>query len=221
MSYILDALKKAEQERGNAQLQTIASGRTDRKVDRTRWLPAAVAVILCLSGIICFLLFYQGQKSEMPAAAKKQETKANVGDAPKAITPAEDVRPERNPSIVLPAPEPAPESVSAKQPLIGSRTIAPKQAEAENRIAPAAQTGAPPAPAPSNPDSTQISLRDAAAKMRVTMLMYSDVPSERIVFIDSKKYKEGEYVQGRFLLETIALEGVQLSYKGERVFLHP
>jgi general secretion pathway protein B len=222
MSYILDALKKAEQERGSAQLQTVASGRPDRNVDRGRWRTAAVVTILGLLALICCFLFYQWRKSEIAATAKQQEVESdpNVRAVPKAITPSAETLQERIPPPVSPIPELGRGSVAVKPPEIENKPIAPKQETAAHNE-PAAQPLAAPGPAPTNPDSTKVSLRDAAAKMRVTMLMYSEDPAERMVFIDGKKYKEGESVQGRFLLEKIALEGVQLSYKGDRIFLHP
>ena len=40
-----------------------------------------------------------------------------------------------------------------------------------------------------------------------------------MVFINDRKYQEGDYVEGRYLLEKITPEGAVLGYQGERVLL--
>jgi hypothetical protein len=50
-------------------------------------------------------------------------------------------------------------------------------------------------------------------------LVYSDVKKERIVYIDGRRYIEGERVNGLYLLEEITPQGVLLSYQGERGLL--
>jgi hypothetical protein len=66
-----------------------------------------------------------------------------------------------------------------------------------------------------------VTLREAVAKMTMTILMYSDVRSERMVFINDRKYVEGESVEGYYLIESITQEGAVLSYHGERAILRP
>jgi hypothetical protein len=51
------------------------------------------------------------------------------------------------------------------------------------------------------------------------MLVYSDVPSERLVFINKQKYVEGQSVEGKAVVETITPEGAMVSYQGKRVLL--
>jgi hypothetical protein len=59
------------------------------------------------------------------------------------------------------------------------------------------------------------------AKMTLSILSFSEAKSERLVFINGKKYLEGEYVEGNYLLESITPEGAVLSYEGERGVLRP
>jgi hypothetical protein len=57
------------------------------------------------------------------------------------------------------------------------------------------------------------------AKLRLQFLVYSDVPSERLVFINNRKYLEGQSVEGGAAVERITPEGAVLSYQGERFVL--
>ena len=66
-----------------------------------------------------------------------------------------------------------------------------------------------------------MSFHEAMATMNMTILMYAEAGSERMVFINDRKYTEGDYVDGRFLLESITPEGAVLSYEGERITLRP
>ena len=78
---------------------------------------------------------------------------------------------------------------------------------------PAVPSPAPPAPAPS--------LRDAMAKMTVETLLHTENPEQRMVVINGRRYVEGQYVEGRYLIEAITPEGAVLSYQGERALLTP
>jgi general secretion pathway protein B len=233
MSFILDALKKAEQERGSTQLQSVASGRADRSFDRNRWRPFVLAFVVCLVGILCFFWLYQGRSRDITSVPRQPETRT---DSMQAIVPSSDL-PKSDQSAVGASP------VSSATPLQPTEQIPVKPAGAVNYSNALKTTPIDPKPnepAPSIPpngrtapvqtqqaaaleisEPATTSLREATSKMKVTMLMFSDNPSERIVFINSHKYKEGEYVEGRYRLDKIALDGVELSFKGERIFIRP
>jgi len=57
--------------------------------------------------------------------------------------------------------------------------------------------------------------------MNLSVLLYSDTPADRIVFINGRKYGEGDHIDGKYLIESITLEGAVLSYQGERAVLRP
>ena len=84
------------------------------------------------------------------------------------------------------------------------------------------KNGPPAAPEGTTAGNSQprsMSLREAMAKMKITILLYEEAKSERMVFINDRKYVEGDYVDGRYLLESITADGVVLSYQGERASL--
>ncbi len=57
--------------------------------------------------------------------------------------------------------------------------------------------------------------------MTMSIHFFSENKAERLVFINGKKYIEGDYVEGIYLLESITPEGAVLSYEGERAVLKP
>jgi hypothetical protein len=53
------------------------------------------------------------------------------------------------------------------------------------------------------------------------VLVYSDVPAERMVFINGRKYVEGQAVNEDAVVEQITQEGAILRRQGKRVVLRP
>ncbi|HWT81574.1 MAG TPA: general secretion pathway protein GspB [Candidatus Methylomirabilis sp.] len=57
--------------------------------------------------------------------------------------------------------------------------------------------------------------------MRLDVFVYTGVKADRMVVINGRRYAEGQYVDGVYLLEEITSEGAVLSYQGERALLRP
>jgi hypothetical protein len=55
--------------------------------------------------------------------------------------------------------------------------------------------------------------------LKLEALIYSDVPAQRMVFVNGRRYVEGDTIDGRFRIEEIQDEGVQLSDQGRRFML--
>ena len=56
-------------------------------------------------------------------------------------------------------------------------------------------------------------------KLRLEVLVYSELPAERMVFINGRKYREGDMVADRARIETIQQDGVVLNEAGRRFTL--
>jgi len=83
-----------------------------------------------------------------------------------------------------------------------------------------------PAPAAAAVEPQQVSvntpsLREIAAsmKMNIGMHVYSDNPEKRLVFINGKRYKEGDLLEQDCVIEGITPEGVLLKRREETVVL--
>jgi hypothetical protein len=104
------------------------------------------------------------------------------------------------------APAPAKVATTAEKSVIQATARGPaKPPEPGAPSAPASSST--PAPAPDIP------------KMKLQMLVYSEIPSERLVFIDDHKYLEGSSIDGKLVVESITPEGAVLSYQGKRFLL--
>jgi hypothetical protein len=55
--------------------------------------------------------------------------------------------------------------------------------------------------------------------LRLDVHVYSERPDERMVFINNRKYVEGQQVDDRLKLEQITAEGAILTSEGKRIFL--
>ena len=75
---------------------------------------------------------------------------------------------------------------------------------------PTIQATPAPAPAPRPPASPE------TASLRLEALIYADAPAERMVFINGRRYREGDSIDGRLRIEEIREEGVELSDQGRR-----
>jgi hypothetical protein len=236
MSYILDALKKVERERGISQVPTLATVHDLQSMVHIRRWAIPALFVLCAAVILWSVLFLLRSNKE-PVTLRTGESSLPAGQsAVKEIEPlpANTVPaaiPQRDsPAAVKPA---APRKTQAQEMRVGAISAASPTEAVERHLRPAAKA----------PESTQevagvgsleeknpvagaarekpMSLREAMAKMTMTIHLFSDAKAERLVFINGKKYVEGDYVEGDYLLESITPEGAVLSYGGERATLRP
>ena len=79
--------------------------------------------------------------------------------------------------------------------------------------------GIQPAPAQPAPAMARSAPPPESASLRVEALIYADTPAERMVFINGRRYREGDSIDGRLRVEEIREEGVELSDQGRRFML--
>lgn len=220
MSYILDALKKAERERGLARVPNLGSVHAELpERGRGRWVALAAG-----AAALCALLwaFYPREDPVLPpgaeapggepVAAVPVAPPAPAGDLP-AAGRGEESTPRRATPPAAAVPSPVPRRADPAVP-------APGPSLAQNPLAPAsiATPASGATPAMTVPD---VPLRDAVAGMTLSVHMYSERPEDRMVFINGRRYVEGELVERRYLLESITPEGAVLRLGGERETVRP
>jgi general secretion pathway protein B len=241
MSYILDALKKAEQERGISRTPVLSAGHADQNRNRGGWLILGCALVVCLAGIALVFLSSREKSPHGSAIPSRSVAPVVAENRPptSAIVPSEPIQPSvaqpvpespaanrrpgriQAPADTTPAPVPQESGSRVNAPVPEARedsTVNPNSVPASSsmRSGPEVQSAMP-----SNTQSPPASLREAMSKMAITILLYSETPAERIVFINGKKYVEGDSVDGLYLLEKITADGAVLSHKGERLLLRP
>src|SRR3989442_703111 len=125
------------------------------------------------------------------------------GRPPGPATPAEPPTPRGRQGSV--APPPIPRSPNAPPPAPRSSASPPRRIPAPAVTQPAAAAGpAPPA---------------ERAGLKLEALIYSDLPAQRMVFINGRRYAEGDVIDGRLRVEEIQENGVELSDQGRRFTL--
>jgi hypothetical protein len=145
------------------------------------------------------------------AASEKSSTTAIEPRAKAPITPRDISRDQpipTSPPVSLPDDEEVvDEEVLPDHPLLEMpgdlpRPIMPAAASAVAKIQP-------------------LSFQEAISKMTLSLLIYNDNKAERMVYINGKRYGEGDYIDGIYLLESITGDGAIISHHGERTLLQP
>ena len=203
MSYILDALRRAdaERERGSVpgiHAQPAMLGEADSEAPRAPrpwvWGGLVFAMVL-LAGLAWWLL---GRDTPSPAAAPVLATPAAVSPAPAPVSPTPAPR----------AVEPAktPEDKAAKPP--------PAAASKAPAASPAAASAA-------EPRIYQLSelpddIRRELPTLAVGGAMYSQNPANRMLIVNGQTFHEGDKLGPNLSLQQIRLKSAVLEYKGYR-----
>jgi general secretion pathway protein B len=226
MSYILDALKKADAQRQRESMPGLhakpvrivfARAATPPAWGYWPWLIAAVL------GLMAALWWGFGKPQPQVTAAP-----ASVANAP--AIPAPPVPVVTVP--VAPAPlvseSPGTDAVRAPAPSApartGPRAASPprhartkEQPRATPRPSPSASSaGAPPAPA----EPPTGAAPPDAPRLQVSGSSYSENPAYRMLILNGHMYREGEEVAPDLLLEQIKPKSAQLKYKGQRYWIN-
>lgn len=91
---------------------------------------------------------------------------------------------------------------------------------AESRPAEARATPAPSQPAaPALPTADEMTATAGLPPLHLDLHVYSSRPSERFIFVNSRKYREGDAMQEGPTVEQITAAGAVLDYRGTRFLL--
>ena len=220
MSYILDALRKAEAERERGHVPSIhaqpafAGAQPSSAPARSRlWMVLlGVGVLIALIfGLAYYLLLGRSPASEMvaPVAARP------------VIAPTPAPAPAPAPAASVPVPSVAPEPVQAAAP----PAPRPRHAPVAAAVKPAAAAVAP-VPAASRPDERIYAaselpddIRRQLPALAVGGSMYSPSAKDRIVIINGQVLHEGDRVAPDLVVERIRLKAAVLAFKGYRYLL--
>ncbi|MBX3624382.1 MAG: general secretion pathway protein GspB [Rhizobacter sp.] len=231
MSYILDALRRADSERERGAVPSlhskqIAHGVADgddgdepagRSVQPLWW--AVGGLSLALVGMAAWLVLGRSAVEPEPVRVAPPVAQAPVLPAPSPVL-------ETPPAA---APQPAPEPVAAQPAPVERKSVpvstaparvaaapkpAPKPAEKPVAAAPAAPRDEDtPVPSISElPDD----IRRQLPTLSVSGASYSKNPASRMLILNGQVFKEGDRVANDLVLEQIRLKSAVLSFKGRR-----
>jgi hypothetical protein len=232
MSYILDALTKAAQQR-DRQGPVVQRLLSPAPRPRSSWHYASGRLLAALAlnaVLLAAVLFWWLRPAPVtgplePIAAAPESI---ATPAPPVPSPRPLVKLEPLPSVDTKVEKPAPSRQEPGAPAVPPAAAVPPPAAPPVAVAPAPAPSAPPrprsgtptiqatpapAPAPRPPASPE------TASLRLEALIYADAPAERMVFINGRRYREGDSIDGRLRIEEIREEGVELSDQGRRFTL--
>jgi hypothetical protein len=167
----------------------------------------------------------QAQAPPVPVAP------APTAPAPTSPAPPAPVPAAPAPSSQAPPAQPAPLSQAPplrQTPQVQGAPAPPGGSDPPVESRPGVDPTAPPAGLPPRPGTDPGTAEGAPpagvpvpARMSLDVLVYSEVPAERLVFINGKKYVEGQTVDGDAVLEQITQDGAVLRQQGQRIVLRP
>ena len=223
MSYILDALKKSEQERELVRmLRTAGTAGHFWAPARRRLWPTIVALALLTGITLTMLRLWWPAQGPVSAV----EEKATIPSLPAVAADA------REPAVAAPAPpqtpaNTAPNKIAASDLAAHVRTpAAPKPAPASRPVADESSSKqdeksvVKAAMAPIDPITIPFlrempsAFRSKLPELAVNVHLYSADEAENLVYINNQQYRKGEQLEGGVRLEQIVPEGVVLSYAG-------
>lgn len=212
MSYILDALRRAEADRERERGQVpglhthpASGGAAGPAIARRRWLPWAGGGLLLLAGVGVGSWWVSEPREAVappppPAPVQAPQAPAPVPAAPPAVgVPTPPPPPAASASPYLP-PVPPPAVVAA--------TPAPRPADPAP--APAAE-----APIPRLAELPEASRRELP-RLTISGSVYSDDPASRFVVINGDVVREGAKLGADLVLERIGPRELVLRFKGQR-----
>ena len=239
MSYILDALDKAERERkrGQPPAQHTSERSAAEPGPRSPWLWVAVFAVI-FNALLAGLLIYSSTRET------KEITAASL---PPPVVETQPIAPVAPPPATTPAPSPTPAPAPELQihratPPAAAPTVLlmtdqelqaqARQLEMEMEAASAVDpVPAEPDPAPSvatpAPADTPLEmipllvemsqqLQQSLPPIRVDVHVHASKVVNRFVMINLRRYREGDEVAPGLTLERITKEGMVLKFRGER-----
>jgi general secretion pathway protein B len=222
VSLILDALRKSENERQRQAGPGLAA--VPEGTGQSRSLPWAwiLGGLLGLNLLVLGSLLLTGDE---PAEVAVQERPPAAGSPPAGRATAPAARSE----VALRLPKPSggqrgdvrPLSTELRQePGPAAASPAPSRS-AQARVAPGPPVAEPEPLDPGLPTFNELVVQGelSAPPMHIDIHVYSGNPAERFVFINMRKYREGERTREGPVVEQIAPEGVVMSDDGRRFLL--
>ncbi|MFC1605363.1 general secretion pathway protein GspB [Pseudomonadota bacterium] len=225
MSYILEALKKADQERGIGAVPNLATPHEVKHPQSRsyRWLWVVVALLVVNIVLVGMLL--KGRDAEVPVTAQAPLEQLS---SPRNDQAAQPIQPGSEVSLgKVHAPEKSALPQSGQVSSAGQLVLLPEPAKPQN-------------PSPSLPPEEEIEeraeavatpqdisqlqswyelpqeLRNRLDLPRLDLHAYSEEPQNRFILVNLKKYREGERLESGLVLEEILPDGMVMSYRGER-----
>jgi general secretion pathway protein B len=223
MSFILDALKKSEIERQRQSMPGLIDAPSALRRGR---LPLWAMLLGCLLAINIVVLIFVLLRNGAPAAASAPARQADSAPADAKSKGVDDhfsplsTAPVYAPEIPVPAAETSSGAPVAalEAPRAGAQRAAPHAFRRPDPVLTDTEANDNEELLPS---INEINLTGAQAlpEMHLDVHVYATKPADRFVYINMRKYHEGNTLQEGPVLERIRRDGVVLNYQGVRFVL--
>jgi general secretion pathway protein B len=230
MSLILEALRKSEHERqreAGPALAMVPESRPERR--SPKWLPVLV-VLLALNIVVLAAVLLRDSGPEPAAVTTAPPPAAALAE------PAQQTAAGQAAEATVATPLPLPEKPTRHEVRPLTTELPPASGSARAAPAPATTTSSPAARTTSAApaDSTATATEDArlprfadlvvrgelnVPHMHLDIHVYSGDPAERFVFINMRRYNEGNATQEGPKVERITRTGVVMNYQGQKFLL--
>lgn len=254
MSFILEALKKSENERQRTVGPSLADVPISMPREQKPWWAFAVGALLLVNLFVLLfvLISLRGKDDPQPTAAAAAPTEQPApATTPSQTQPPPTTQRVIEPAPVTPAPQTARSQTPARNPAVrslaeeadvdypaeypalaaaarvpeGPPIVRPIETpdRAPSVIRPGASSSA--AAAATEPAEVLPTLQDLAAggthlpDLHLDIHVHSPVPAERFVFVNMRKYVEGQTLAEGPSVERITADGVVLNHRGMRFLL--
>jgi general secretion pathway protein B len=252
MSFILEALKKSENERQRKIGPSLADVHVREPRSEKPWWAFAVAALLLINLAVLVIVLVRNNEPAAQTLNSAQPSVAPTTSAAPQITPAPP--PERVIAPQAPVSAPAaaqPQTTTPRNPSV--RSLADEaMVDAQEQAYPlqhpdlALAANVPPGPSivrpidgatgnaramrpqmppPSEPEEVLPTFRELGGTsanlpdLHLDIHVHSPMPAERFVFINMRKYIEGQSLSEGPAVERITSEGVVLNHRGLRFLL--
>ena len=151
------------------------------------------------------------------AAGGRNPLADEVGDAVEAAEPALTAA-----AAAVPSGPPAVTRQGAPAARRGGTVVyapVPEAGDLPYTAPPAAERTPAPAPAPAAdnlPTADEVTARGGLPALHLDLHVYASAPQQRFIFVNSRKYREGDALQEGPVVEQITAAGAVLSYRGAR-----
>ena len=221
MSFILDALKKAESERSRSAGPVLMDVRVVAQRQRLpAWAWVLGGVLLANLLLLGWILLRRDEPANQMAQSPAASTAASAAPAAQGSAPATPavITPRALPPPMLPLPDPTGQAALPET----EPVLAPQAAPVPpvNR-APRAAPGLPLLPRIDNLPTAQDLVAQGVAlpALQLLLLAYDDAQANRYVLLNSRRLREGDEVAEGIRVESILPTGVILNAHGRRFAL--
>jgi hypothetical protein len=207
MSYILDALKRAERDRHLRYVPTLVTIHATAHPTRSRWLWVGVGVLL-VNAIVVTWVLYAGRDAGPASTTSAAVTPTGAIQKSAQSTATESEGRASRSAMGGPVPPGGESSATARS--TRERSSAPPPT-------PVSSEAAAPGSAPAGPQST-------FATLKLEMVVNADDPAERAAYISGRRYVTGQSLERGAIIESIGPNAVVLRWAGQRYLLsweHP